>query len=70
MYCMFTTGNSTLLPGMEAQPQPGRYEGASVSPSAATTLTHASLHSSQYRTRNRYGPHKAERSLGTGNKRA
>ena len=43
---MFATGNSTLLPGMAAQPQPGRYEGAGVSPSAATTLTHASLLSS------------------------
>ena len=46
VYCMFATGNSTLLPGMAAQPQPGRYEGRGVSPSAATTLTHASLLSS------------------------
>ena len=45
---MFATGNTTSLPGMARKPQPGRYEGASVSPSAAATLTHASLFSSRY----------------------
>ena len=44
MYCMFTTGNSTLLPGMAAQPQPVRYKGRGRSPPAAATRIHFSLH--------------------------